>query len=501
MHSQAKDVAAYLEEVPADRRAPDDPAAQRRFDRGAWVVLVIALAWCLVTAVVAAAGLNYPSDGFTVTRNSTTGAAQLKYRFHALPTPLRTGDIVLAINGQSLGPNDSAPVGPDTRAGQVLLYAIERDGQRLEVPVTLAAPGLAALWPGLLGRLAEPRDFIVATLAFAVALWAFVARPGNLGARYLLLTFSYYFGVQWFGYTTSDLYLPALPAWLVVCTGLEGGGWFWFFFPSITLVALSFPVVKWPLRRFPRLLPALLYGLPLAAGMLTIGEGLGWTTSGRWGASLLPVFVGILVITVVALAGSILHNWFTLREAVTRAQLQWVTLGLTLGLFVPFAWLLLSLLFTGGFPTNEFVLWLPLCVPISLAIAITRYRLFDIDVIIRRTLSYSVLTAILALLYFGGVVVFEGLLRGVTGGGSQVAIVLSTLLIAALFVPVRGRVQRAIDRRFYRRKYDAARTLAAFGASVRDNVDLDALGERLTAVVNDTMQPAHGHEQRRDQQG
>jgi hypothetical protein len=94
------------------------------------------------------------------------------------------------------------------------------------------------------------------------------------------------------------------------------------------------------------------------------------------------------------------------------------------------------------------------------------------------------------LLYLGSVVAFESLLRGVTGGGSHIAIVLSTLLIAALFGPLRARVQRAIDRRFYRRKYDAARTLAAFGASVRDEVNLDALGDRLTAVVDDTMQPA-----------
>jgi hypothetical protein len=97
----------------------------------------------------------------------------------------------------------------------------------------------------------------------------------------------------------------------------------------------------------------------------------------------------------------------------------------------------------------------------------------------------------LALLYFGSVVVFEGLLRGVTGSGSQAAIVLSTLLIAALFGPLRGRVQALIDQRFYRRKYDAARTLAAFAASVRDDVDLDALGQRLAAVVDETMQPAH----------
>ena len=469
--------------------ARKDIAPDRHFDRGAWLVLAIVAAWFLVTALVSAVALGYPSDGFTITRNSVTGTALLNNRFHALPTPLRTGDAVLAINGQPLGLNGTAPVGPATRAGDVLIYSIERAGQQLEVPVTLAAPGPSGFWPGLLLRLAEPRDFLVATLAFAVTLWAFLARPGNLGARYLLLTFSYYAAVQWFGFFTSELYTPAMPGWIILLLGLEGGGWFWFFFPSMTLVALSFPVVKWPLRRFPRLLPALLYGLPLLAGVFSLSETLAGNNSGVWGQAALPIFVGILVVTVLALAGAILHNWFTVREAITRAQLRWVTLGLTLGLLVPFAWLLLSLAVAGAFPTNDLVLWLPLFVPVTLAIAITRYRLFDIDIIIRRTLVYASLSGLLALLYFGGVVVFEALLRGVTGG-SQLAIVISTLLIAALFGPLRARVQALIDRRFFRRKYDAARTLAAFSASVRDNVDLDALGDRLTTVVEETMQPA-----------
>ncbi len=131
-------------------------------------------------------------------------------------------------------------------------------------------------------------------------------------------------------------------------------------------------------------------------------------------------------------------------------------------------------------------------IPAAITISILRYRLWDIDVIIRRTLIYSVLTGLLALAYFGLVLVLQSLFSLLTGeGGSALVTVLSTLAIAAMFVPLRSRVQRVIDRRFYRKKYDAARTLAAFGAQARDVVELEQLTSQLVRVVDETMQPAH----------
>jgi hypothetical protein len=126
-------------------------------------------------------------------------------------------------------------------------------------------------------------------------------------------------------------------------------------------------------------------------------------------------------------------------------------------------------------------------------IAILRYRLYEIDLIINRTLVYGSLTATLALMYFGGVATAQLVLRALTGQQQQpqLAIVASTLVIAALFNPLRRRIQSFIDRRFYRSKYDARKTLEAFTAKLRDETDLDALNDELVGVVRETIQPTH----------
>jgi hypothetical protein len=132
-----------------------------------------------------------------------------------------------------------------------------------------------------------------------------------------------------------------------------------------------------------------------------------------------------------------------------------------------------------------------LVIPLSIGVAILRSRLYDIDVLINRTLVYGSLTAVLVAAYFGGVVGSQYVFRTLTGGESQLAVVASTLAIAAIFSPLRRRVQSFVDRRFYRRKYDARKTLEEFSAKLRDETDLDALNDELVGVVKETMQPAH----------
>jgi hypothetical protein len=180
-----------------------------------------------------------------------------------------------------------------------------------------------------------------------------------------------------------------------------------------------------------------------------------------------------------------------------RQQIKWFASAAALTLvWIVFAFVIVELLPSaeGGLPEATIplsgLLVLP-SIPIATGIAILRYRLYDIDRIINRTLVYGSLTAMLVGVYVGSTVVLQGLLRALTGQESQLAIVASTLAIAALFNPLRRRIQSFIDRRFYRRKYDARKILEAFSDKLRDETDLNALSDDLVGVVRETMQPAH----------
>ncbi len=176
---------------------------------------------------------------------------------------------------------------------------------------------------------------------------------------------------------------------------------------------------------------------------------------------------------------------------VERQQIKWLAYGgaVVVGTILVAALISIWSVTLSILLTNLALLGLP----IFTGVAIVRHRLYDIDLLINRTLVYGVLTGTLALVYFGGVATAQAIFRTLTGQEQQpqLAVVVSTLVIAALFNPLRRRIQGFIDRRFYRRKYDAAKTLEAFSAKLRDETDLDALSDDLVGVVRETMQPAH----------
>jgi hypothetical protein len=185
-----------------------------------------------------------------------------------------------------------------------------------------------------------------------------------------------------------------------------------------------------------------------------------------------------------------------------RQQIKWIAFAASfVGLLYLIAMVCAFIFPSGAWFQAGSPLWLDLLgyaalssftlVPIAIGFAVLRYRLYEIDIIINRTLVYGSLTTALALLYLGSVVFLQYASRALTGGESQLAIVASTLAIAALFNPLRRRIQKIIDRRFYRRKYDAQKTLSVFSKTLREETDFEALNAELLSVIRETMQPEH----------
>jgi hypothetical protein len=212
-------------------------------------------------------------------------------------------------------------------------------------------------------------------------------------------------------------------------------------------------------------------GIPSVAGSLLDGGGIGW----------------LALIAGAAAVGLGLIPRLRRARGIEREQLKWITFAAALQ---GVAWLGVAFDFPGaaGEVATYMVFVTLLLVPVAIGIAILRYRLYDIDLIINRTLVYGALTAILAAAYVGTIGLLQVALSSFTAQ-NQLAVAASTLLVAALFQPLRAAIQRAVDRRFYRRKYDAAMTLEAFGVRLRSHVDLETLRAEVVAAARDTVQP------------
>jgi hypothetical protein len=220
-----------------------------------------------------------------------------------------------------------------------------------------------------------------------------------------------------------------------------------------------------------------------------------------WVAGAFSIVFPLLALCILASALSLVLRYRHSRGE-EREQIKWIAFAASLMAILFLVALVGGSLLAPGTTDATQPLWLKVLqnatalsyvgVPVAVGFAVLRYRLYDIDVIINRTLVYGTLTVSLALIYLGGVAATEALFRALTGQQQQphLAIVISTLVIAALFNPLRRRIQSFMDRRFYRRKYDAAKTLETFSAKLKDETDRDALRDDLVGVVRDNMQPA-----------
>ena len=459
---------------------------ERRWTRGAWLTVLAAGIFIALNLAHVAYRFSLPSLGWVGwDPDSDEGRGQFWLAANAVgaPSALQPGDVVTHLGEVNLGAYDALesellPRPARWRAGERITVTVERQGQALVIEAPVVRWTWAAWWRT---NLFDPRrlwEWVVTALLLGLVGYTLAHLPGNLAARFLFA-----FGVAQFSITLSD----TLPDYLALATDLPGATskalfgniiFAYLLGPSFLGFALTFPRPKVWIQRQPRWLLA-----PFLLGATTIVL-----------LALLPAYAsigfGLTFAMLVGGLGALLHAGVTQRDAISRAQLRWAIGGVSVGVGL---FLLNALLFPGQPLYREWLsalasLGFPVMV-LSLAMAILRYRLFDIDLIIRRTLIYSALTALLALTYFGLVIVLQGAVTALGGARAEWVTVASTLAVAALVAPLRGRIQAFIDRRFYRSKYNAAQTLAEFAAAARDETDLGALTERLAGTVQSALQP------------
>ncbi len=450
--------------------------------------------------------LSLPTDGWSFARD-TTGSGMLLVFDHSLsgqPSLLQHGDVLLGVEGQpvsdllsgALTLNPRRP--PNWAAGQTVQYRVMRAGHVLHLDVRLARLPLGSTLLNA-GRnlLMDPGPLLMVLIAFFV----FFREPRSRPAQLLMLFSAAVFASDGVSQVVSgsnvlglaEMFYPGAYGPALLMNSII---WPLLIAPLFLHLLLSFPAIRvgLRLRQHGWRRWALIYGLGPALTLLlwladatpaVVKQPLAFWQA--WNTFSFYDFVLVLLAAIAIMAVTLV----TARDASGRAQATWIAWGTiltSLGALSGSAVIILEL------PSFGFALaWtatrlLMLGFPIAVSIAILRYRLFDIDIIIHNTVVYGVLTGLLSAIYLVSVILLQYIFRAFTGERSPVAIVLSTLAIAALFVPLRRQVQQVIDRRMYHHKYDIERIVSTFGATLRNEVDLERLSQRLVQVAEETMQ-------------
>jgi len=450
---------------------------ERRWTQGAWLTLIVTLGYLLAGVLYVLAGYRLPSDGWNSVYTVSTGW-QVKLNQGGADL-LRRGDRIVAVAGFDVDETNflpPQPAPPGWSVGATARYTVVRDGRTIDLTIPLVQIATGEL-PRHVLRGTDGTNF-AALICLLFGFAVFLLRPGSVAARLLLLILTYFMGTAtvWFAVSTpASVFYPPLLFWMY-----QGTGVLWpLLFAAATHLTLAFPRRVWPLTQRPRVALGLLYALPAAGALLALA-----TLSV---AIYAPVLLVMMAVMVSAVIGATIYNLRTSHDSVERAQIGWVALGFGGTFVLAVLSAVASILVPGLGESGGYLTFLAL--PVCLGIAITRYRLFDIDVIIRRTLVYSMLTLALGAVYIGSVVSLQTLFVRLTGQGSMLAVVASTLVIAGLFGPLRARMQRFIDRRFFRRKYDAALVIGAFAQRAQNEADIDALAADVLGVVRETLEP------------
>jgi hypothetical protein len=420
--------------------------SESRFTRSSWVVLGICIVLLGIILALNVYRFGLPTDGWVYVEGNGFTENIL-----GLPSALQPGDLPVSLDRLPFdGTQGTRP--ESWQAGGTVQYTIQRDGQNMTVAVPIENWNLPTLGRNILN---DWRNYLIGLLYSLIGIFVFTRQPGNPAAQVLFLLGTVRLSMTIIFMVPDTLadYLDPFALNAVVILGYYI--WGLLLFPTLFLLSRIFPKAKRPYRTHPVLTVFAIYGL----------------------------------LTVI----SVIHTLIVVRDdPVARAQIRWVGFGVALVAGYQF----LSNVI-GFFVSTPVVPWwlnvidtlVYLTLPITIGIAILRYRLFDIDLIIRKTLQYALLTGLLALVYFGSVILLQSLTENLFGEQSPLVIVLSTLAIAALFNPLRIRIQDFIDRRFYRKKYNAEQALSQFAGAARDEVDMEKLTTALLRVVEETMQP------------
>jgi hypothetical protein len=453
-----------------------------------WLLLALGALCLVLPMLVWFYQVNTPSDGARMAKlPDATNPLGIYIDVLSGSSRLQDGDLVTAVQGVPMATWVEGLRHPENwkfrwEWGEAIQFQVIRQGNPVDVAVILGRQPVRAI-------LVNNWSVLLFTVVFQfVAIFILIQKPREPAAQALFL----------WGMTTSHFYVWS--TYLQIYDFVNGYG-FWLYtivasflwlstWPANLHLALTFPTPLPTLRRRPRLIwmlyPAsyLIYLLYLAVSHIIIPSQLEWI--GRWNRGDTLVAMVMFIPAVLAM----LRQFHLHRSGPERQKIQWVVFsGLFAGSMAMILYLVPEFLGQPRVGVNAVGLFL-IPFPLAIALAIWRYQLFDINLIINRTLVYGTLTLTLGLLFFSGVTLLQqafGIITGTTN--SPIAIVISTLIISALFNPLRIRIQNFIDRRFYRRKYDAQKTLERFAAKARDETDIEQLSAGLVVVVEETMQP------------
>jgi hypothetical protein len=454
---------------------------ESNFKRGAWFTLLVVIFLFVVGIGGSLYFFTLPTDGWFAVPAPDFAGGSIIYQQNMMgaPSALQAGDQVIAVDGIPSEQQDLSPLADRWRVGETFRYTVEREGKQLDINVPLVAWQVG---PALLYWIYQSNNFgfIGMVLFLIIAALAFFKRPNDHAARALFFYAALFPSLTGFlqaGQTSPvSLVFPALATVFGVMTFIS---YSLLYPPALLQLALVFPRPKPIVQRYPWL-----EYVPYIVGLAIVPF------------FILGIFIAGYLWTIASIVGAILlviHSALTMRDALSRAQLGWGLWGFVLGMGM----FLSNYLVTFSVITGEGVAIVNALTSLSfsvlgitLAIAVLRYRLFDIGVLVRRTLTYALVTLLLALVFFASVILLQQIFSSLTGSGqNEIVTVLSTLAIAALFIPVRNRIQTEIDKRFNRKKYDAQQVLSDFATTVRDETDLEKLTARLMQVVDETMQP------------